>query len=224
MVRCKADKSSTKMEKPQPPAESPSSMVSVETKIDILMEEYRALYSLLTFRLTAMDRRLPTIGGVMAAILSATTAMPPLTQAGFLLGLPSALVWFVAAAAQHLRSKEDHVRRIDEIERQVNRLAGQELLVFQSCHPNNRRFPGGRTGLMALFTVVSATLAMLTACAGVTLMGPSAVFGAYQAGYLAYLACCTVAVLTCAIRVAGYSYRRPSAIESSPLWDRQNDA
>jgi hypothetical protein len=50
--------------------------VSVETRIQILLEEYRALYRLLTFRLTAMDRRLPAIGGTLGALLGSTTAMP----------------------------------------------------------------------------------------------------------------------------------------------------
>ena len=48
---------------------TPRAGVSVETRIQVLLEEYRALYALLTFRLTAMDRRLPAIGGALAAAL-----------------------------------------------------------------------------------------------------------------------------------------------------------
>jgi hypothetical protein len=78
------------MEKTQPPIAPPPDAVSSETRIEILFEEYRALYSLLAFRLTAMDRRLPIIGGTLAAILGGTTAMPDQTRLAFLLGLPIA--------------------------------------------------------------------------------------------------------------------------------------
>jgi len=57
------------MEKTQPPPDFQDNAVNVETRIQILFEEYRSLYSLLTFRLTAMDRRLPAIGGTLAGIL-----------------------------------------------------------------------------------------------------------------------------------------------------------
>ncbi len=40
-------------------------LVSPETRLQILLEEYRALYGLLTFRRTAMDRRLPAVGGTL---------------------------------------------------------------------------------------------------------------------------------------------------------------
>jgi len=203
------------MEKTESPAKS-CDTVTIETQIQILLEEYRALYSLLTFRLTAMDRRLPAIGGTLAAILGSTTAMPASMQVAFLFALPSALVGFVLATAQHLRSKEDHVRRIDEIERSINCLAGEELLVFQSCHPNKGRFPGGRTGLVAILAVVIVSLAMLLACAGLIQEATQLLSPTKQAGYSVYLITSAVAILASTIRVGLYRYHRPAPIQHPP--------
>jgi len=156
------------MEKTQPPPEPNGNAVNVETRIQILFEEYRALYSLLTFRLTAMDRRLPAIGGTLTGILCSIPAMPDETRLAFLLGLPIALLWLFLTTVQHARSKEDHLRRIDEIERRVNELAGEELLVFQSSHPVKGRFPGGRTGFNTVLGTLFSCNVMLAACAHLT--------------------------------------------------------
>ena len=156
------------MEKTQPSAESPSAAVNVETRIQILFEEYRALYSLLTFRLTVMDRRLPAIGGTLAGILCSIPAMPDETRLAFLLGLPLAALWLFLTTVQHARSKEDHLRRIDEIERRVNELAGEDLLTFQSRHPNKARYPGGRTGFNTVLEILVFCNVTLSACAYLT--------------------------------------------------------
>ena len=44
----------------------PSNRLSDETRLRVLLEEYRALHGLLGFRLAAMDRHLPLAGGVRA--------------------------------------------------------------------------------------------------------------------------------------------------------------
>lgn len=119
----------------------PTTHLTTEAQIRVLAEQYRAPYSLLIFHLGAVDRRLPVAGGTLGAVLGATTAMPADTRLAFLLGLPVALLWLLLSTVQHARSKEDHLRRVDEIERLVNRLAGEELLVFQSRHPDKRRTP-----------------------------------------------------------------------------------
>ncbi len=198
------------MEKNQP-NDTPHSPgpVSLETRIQILLEEYRALYSLLTFRLTVMDRRLPAIGGTLAAILGSATAMPDHTRLAFLLGFPIALVCLFLSTVQHARSKEDHVRRIDEIERLVNRLAGEELLVFQSRHPNKARHPGGRTGFGAVLAVFSACLILLGVCM-YTVRIPRPLFTHDGlATYAVYLSGCAILMLFATIRLSRYRYRRP---------------
>lgn len=187
----------------------PNNSVSLETRIQILLEEYRVLYGLLTFRLTAMDRRLPAIGGTLAALLGSTTAMPDPTRLAFLLGLPVALLWLFLSTVQHARSKEDHVRRIDEIERLVNRLASEELLVFQSRHPNKARHAGGRTGFASVFAILSVCLIMLGACMYSVQIPRPLLTHEKLATYAAYLAGCAALMLTATIRLSRYSYRRP---------------
>jgi len=184
-------------------------VVSLETRIQILLEEYRALYSLLTFRLTAMDRRLPAIAGLLGALLGSTTAMPDQTRLGLLLGMPIAVLWLFLSTVQHARSKEDHVRRIDEIERLVNQLAGEELLVFQSRHPNKARLPAGRTGFGSVTAVLTVCLIMLGACM-YTVRTPRSLLAPDDLKiYAGYLSGCAILMLIAAIRLGRYRYRRP---------------
>lgn len=187
---------------------SQQARLAVEARIRVVLEEYRALYGLLNFRLGATDRRLPATSGALAALLGGTTAMPPETQIMFLIGLPVALVWLVFTTAQHLRSKEDHLRRIDEIERLVNSLAGEKLLVFQSQHPNRERYPGGRTGFAAMLSVLTASVTMLAGCAVVASF--AGMLGSAEAryGYVAYLAVSVFAIFAGFVRLGRYGYEK----------------
>jgi len=200
------------MQNSQPPPEPYGSTVNVETRIQILFEEYRALYSLLTFRLTAMDRRLPAIGGTLAGILCSIPAMPDETRLAFLLGLPLAVLWLFLTTVQHARSKEDHLRRIDEIERRLNELAGEELLVFQSRHPNKGRFPGGRTGFAAVLAILIACLIMLGACMYTAQTPRPLLAKTGLDAYAAYLAACACIMLVATLRLSRYRYSRPTAL------------
>jgi hypothetical protein len=194
------------MEKTQPPTTPPADAVSTETRIQILLEEYRALYSLLTFRLTAMDRRLPAISGTLAGILCSIPAMPDETRLAFLMGLPLAVLWLFLTTVQHARSKEDHLRRIDEIERRVNDFAGEDLLVFQSSHPNKARYPGGRTGFGSVLAILTACLIMLAACM-YTVQVPRPLFAPKIFDiYVTYLACSAAVLLLVTMRLARYRY------------------
>src|SRR5882724_10094282 len=132
--------------------------------IDLLMEEYRVLYTLVTFRMTSLDRRVPIATAALATFLGSIAAVPPASQSIFLIGLPLAQVWLVRTTVNHARSFEDVLRRIDEIERRVNSLAGEELLVFQSRHPSSGKATGGRTGMETVWTVYTTALLMLAAC------------------------------------------------------------
>src|SRR4051812_30540686 len=94
----------------------------VELELNALFEEYRALYSIATFRMTALDRRMPVTAGAMAAVLSGLDVVSRDSQLLLLLGAPLALVWFVRTTVNHARSFEDVLRRIEQIERLVNDL------------------------------------------------------------------------------------------------------
>jgi hypothetical protein len=177
---------------------------TTERKIDILMEEYRVLYTLVTFRMTSLDRRVPIATAALATFLGSIAAVPPASQAIFLIGLPLAQIWFVRTTINHARSFEDALRRIDEIERRVNELAGEELLVFQSRHPSKEKATGGRTGVETVRTVYTTSILMLGACAylaGITFTEPM-VCGAYAASCAAIALYLTVLVL----RLRRYRY------------------
>lgn len=133
-------------------------------RVSVLLEEYRALQKLLLFRLRVMDQRIPAAGGLLGLVLGSVPAFPPATQQLFLLGVPACLSWIAATTLSHARSKEDHLRRIDEIERLVNHIAGEQLMVFQSQHPNRQVATGGRTGIAATLAVSVACLAGLAVC------------------------------------------------------------
>jgi hypothetical protein len=133
-------------------------------KIEILFEEYRALYGLAQFRLTSLERRATLAWAALGAFLTGFGAMSTDAQRTFLIGVPLAIFWLLRTTINHARSFEDALRRLDEIECTVNRLAGDELLVFQSRHPSRGGAIGGRTGTETLLTVLMTGLAMLLAC------------------------------------------------------------
>ena len=194
---------------PESPSENDSGSLGREVRIRVLLEEYRALYGLLTFRSSAMDRRLPLAGGTLAAVLGSITAMPQDTKLAFLFGLPVGLLWLVLSTVQHGRSKEDHLRRIDEIERLVNQLAGEELLVFQSRHPNKRSTTAGRSGFATVVAVLSTSWTMLAGC-GVLVNLPSPLLPSeWLDSYAVYLACTGVTMTLAVFRLRAYRYRRP---------------
>lgn len=177
--------------------------LSNRDRIDVLLEEYRALNGLLTFRMTAMDRRLPVAGGLFALLLGTMSSLSGETRLWLLLTLPLGLMWLVITTANHAKSKEDHLRRIDEIERQVNALAGEELMAFQSRHP--KKTPRGtldRTALGTGLAVVTSSFAMLIACQSVFAALPS-IGNELRYAYLVY-----VVFSACVMFVHGRSFIR----------------
>lgn len=140
--------------------------LTIWDRVQVLLEEYKALYSLLTFRLGAIDQRIPLAAGTLVALLSSSSNFSHDQRLALLLGLPASCVWLQSTIVLHARSKEDVLRRIDEIERSINGLAAEELLLFQSRHPNRRRFVGGRSGfgsVLAVFglSIVAVVVALL---------------------------------------------------------------
>lgn len=137
----------------------------VELELSAHFEEYRALYSIATFRMTALDRRMPVTAGAMAAVLSGLDAISRDSQLLLLLGVPLALVWFVRTTVNHARSFEDVLRRIEQIERAINDLLGKPVLNFQSRHPSRSQQVGGRTSRESVSAVLATSLLLLAAAA-----------------------------------------------------------
>jgi hypothetical protein len=173
-------------------------------KIDLLLEEYRVLYTLVPFRMTSLDRRVPIATAALATFLGSIAAVPPASQAIFLIGLPLAQVWLVRTTVNHARSFEDVLRRIDEIERRVNELAGEELLVFQSRHPSSGRATGGRTGMETVWTVYTTALLMLAACVYLAVLMDHA--GQVTGGYAAACTAIGMYLTIVVVRLRRYRY------------------
>ncbi len=175
-------------------------------RIDLLLEEYRAMYGLLSFRLGVVDQRVPLTAGALMAALGAVPALPAESQLTVLLLIPIGMSWLMRLTIAHARSKEDVLRRIDEIERQVNLLAGEELLAFQSRHPNrSATISSGRTGAGAVSSVLALSLAGLLGCLAQAVhhrMLPDAAMLAY----VGYLVITMFGLLHAAVRLRRYRY------------------
>lgn len=135
-----------------------------QAMINAALEEFRALYQLAVFRLSALDQRLPLTVGTFSAVLISVQMLPEPARMLVLWATPPALVWLMRATVNHARSFEDALRRIEHLEQRVNELLGEEVLGFQSHHPSRGKAVGGRTGREAVIGVeVSIVLLLITA-------------------------------------------------------------
>lgn len=180
---------------------------AAETQLRVLMHEYDALYGLASLRMASLDRRAPIAGAALTGFLAAAVLLPRPAQLALLVTLPVALLWFLRTTINHARSFEDVLRRIEEIERHANRLAGGELLVFQSRHPSRGKSVGGRTGRETIRSVF---------CICVVLLGLSGYLAAAQAQiepralmlYAAYLVAVLGHLLATVVRLRLYRYEK----------------
>lgn len=194
----------------------PPVALSESERIGVLTEEYRALYGLLSFRLAAVDRRLPVAGGALGAVLGGFTALPADSKLVVLLAMPPALTWLMRTTISHSRSKEDVLRRIDEIERQVNQIAGEELLAFQSRHPNRGQKVSGRSGSGIVFAVLAFCFTALASCA--YLVGPMVGLSAnLLTTYWVLLLATGTDIASSVVRLRRYRYHKPPS-EACPLF------
>lgn len=177
-----------------------------------LFEEYRVLYGLAVFRMNALDRRVPVAGGMLAAFVGGLTTLPQNAQLMVLVGLPAALVWFMRATVNHARSFEDVLRRIEEIEREVNRLLEKNVLRFQSRHPSGRSEVGGRTGRETTGAALATILLLLIACAYQYRLTMPASDGKWSA-YVSYLALSGIMATWERIRLKRYAYSPRAELE-----------
>jgi hypothetical protein len=134
-------------------------------KTAVLIEEYRAMYALVLYRLSALDQRTPIVAAVITGALASVASLPPHLQMVFLVGLPASILWFVRTTTNHARSLEDALRRIEQIEGMVNDQTREQLLQFQSSHPSRGQEVGGRTGRESVETVLVTALLLLAGAA-----------------------------------------------------------
>jgi hypothetical protein len=132
-------------------------------EVAAMLEEYRALYSLLVFRLGALEQRLATALAAFVAALGAATVMPAPARLLVFVGLPLGLGWYVRSTVGHARAKQDVKLRIAEIEESVNALIGADAITFQSRHPSRGTVAAGRTGRELVMSVYLGSLALLAA-------------------------------------------------------------
>lgn len=144
--------------------------LSSSKHIDVLLEEFRALYGLAQFRMVALDRRVPLAGTALGLSLGGAFVAPLAIQIVVLMVLPIAVLWLVRTTINHARSFEDVLRRIEQIERRVNEIAGERLLAFQSSHPSRGEAVGGRTGRESVLAVLLVSTGALLACIGLTVI------------------------------------------------------
>ncbi|MBU0637772.1 MAG: hypothetical protein KKB50_02830 [Planctomycetes bacterium] len=175
--------------------------------IRVLLEEYHALYGLLRFRMETIDRRMPLVAGGLGGLLLGIPALPTISARVALMVLPATVTWAVVATFSHTRAKEDHLRRIAEIEVEVNELAGRQLLVFQSRHPGQGRYVGGRSGRTAALAIATGAFSVLAAC-GVFFAGSQSstrILGAY----VAYVGVSAGTIAANLLRLRRYRYEKP---------------
>lgn len=184
----------------------PSRALPRQQQINIMLEEYRALYGLVQYRVGSLERRVPVAGVTFTAVLGVANLLPDHVRLVFLMALPIVAVWFMHTTMNHVRSLEDLLRRIEAIERAVNDLAERELMVFQSRHPSRGAFVGGRVGTGSANAVAYAMLLLIGICAALFLGDPPQEQGIVVA-YGALLVVVVVTVLVMVQRVRGYRYR-----------------
>lgn len=183
--------------------------------IAILIEEYRALYALVLYRLAALEQRIPLTAGALTTVLGCVVVLPAALQLGFLFALPFSILWLVTTTINHARSLEDALRRVEEIESAVNSLSGQHLLSFQSSHPSRGREVGGRTGKETVEAVLATATLLLIGAAYLSQID-SVGMGPFKTSYLAYVAIIAAALLSMYIRLRRYRYRKQATGEVLP--------
>lgn len=186
------------------PASRSDPQLTALERIDVLLAEYGALYALAEFRMASLDRRVPAAGAALVAFLGGAPIVPDTTAWLLLAVIPASLIWFLRTTINHARSFEDAIRRIEQIERDVNGLAACDLMRFQSTHPSRGRAVGGRTGAETVSAVLLASLILLGACFFIAL----GLLDSWpiQLGYVVYLGLIVMHHIWVTVRWARYRY------------------
>lgn len=186
--------------------EPPLSDADIQRRLGSLYEEYRALYGLVIFRMSSLDRRVPIAGATLTATLAAVGSMPLPAMPVIFFGLPLALLWFLRTTINHARSFEDALRRIEQIELAVNAIHGDQLMKFQSRHPSKGKEIGGRTGRETIHAVVILVVTLLLGCGWMFAVALDAPWQG-SAAYLGFLAVHAIHVGMVLMRLRRYSYQ-----------------
>ncbi|HZW07850.1 MAG TPA: hypothetical protein VFF65_12070 [Phycisphaerales bacterium] len=182
--------------------------LSSKDRIDICLSEYAVLYSLVTYRLNALDVLIPAAPGALLLPLGVIGSAPASIQVVTMTGLPLSTIWLLAAAMNHARSLTDAVERIALIEEAVNAAARAELIAFQSTHPSRGQT---RTGKVTVEVVKGAAAVLLAGCLYLT--QEFAALPAYlMPAYAVYIAVVAGALIYMYWRGHGYLYRPVSPL------------
>lgn len=165
------------------------------------------MYALATLRLNALERRAPVAGATLSGFLGAAAVLPTDARVAFLVGLPIALLWYLRTTVIHSWSFEDALRRIEELEHLINRVAGEPLLGFQSSHPSRGLSVGGRTGRETLVSVAGTCALLLAGCIAL-LATTDGLPGAAVAIYFGYATVACLAGARVLLRGRRYRYRK----------------
>lgn len=183
-------------------------------KIDVLLAEYSVLYKLLLTRIHLIERRAPVATATLAVALGSVVVLPSILRAFVLLTLPLLSYWLFRATTSHARSKEDILRRIDEIERHVNFLAEDELLIFQSQHPNRVAIGASRS---VRDTLASSAVAALLLLIGSCVVAVTELPEVYMVQFTAYATITGLAVMNALLSVQHYKYRKSCGASNPPV-------
>jgi len=189
----------------QSPSDSDETNQLPEKRLDCLLEEYRAMYGLVLFRMGSLDRRVPIAGATLTATLASAAAIPDQAMMIVFMGLPLALVWFLRTTINHARSFEDVLRRIEQIEVEINRLLGKETVCFQSRHPSKGREVGGRTGRETVNAVLVTVVTLLVGCGWMFLETTDAPQWG-RGAYIGFLGVVFAYFALIVVRLRGYAY------------------
>lgn len=186
--------------------------------LEAMLSEYRALYGLAEWRLSALDRRIPLVGGVLTGFLASVPILPMASQTLALVAVPISLIWLVRTTINHARSFEDALRGLEVIEQRVNSLLGHQALGFQSTHPSRGAAVGGRTGAETVGAVILAAGVLLGMCLWLGFhaggFGPLA-----RAGYAIGIATVAGAILPRVRAWSVYRYRSRQQDQQDTLSD-----
>lgn len=186
-------------------AHRPRTETHTDATLAALFEEYRVLYDLALFRLSSLDRRVPTASAVLTVFLGLVPILSTPADLIVLLVVPASVVWLVRTTLNHARSFEDCLRRIEAIERIVNDRLGETVLCFQSTHPSRSTTVGGRTSVETATAVIG--VAYLQVLSSVILLLASDPLPLLISAYAVYVLLIATAV---AMSVASWwRYRSP---------------
>ncbi len=172
-------------------------------RASIVIEEYKALYSLLTFRFTAIERRVAFSAVIISYILGLLPKMEVESKIIFLVGVPVAIIYLIRSTIFHIRSLEDYFRKIEEAEKRVNEICSERLMQFQSGHPS-KGLPGGRASQELLHFILLMGVGILSACS--YLMWHAISFNYSLYAYWTYTSIVAIYCIYIRFKFLGYKY------------------